>query len=554
MLDQRLIDYITDSRKVNYGDKQIRESLLAAGWDTDKINESFLYIDGNENSNKIKNPIIPFGVIILILIIMIILVFFVVKTVNHNMIEKPLKETNEKENMGMKNTNESELLLINDINKSNMNKSLNTLDYKNDTTNNTILSCNDSDGGKNYTVSGNLTIKENNNGKIYFSNLFDLCNGSILNEYYCQGNKALSELHNCTHGCDKGSCSLCPVYEYPPNFCQNGSLIIEGVDNNGCSLPYTCNFLKKSCTDNDNGLNYTVKGTAQLVDSNGRNFTSTDYCISSYDLIEYGCNGSVLFSKNINCPSIISNGICENSICKPSCISVETCASKGKKCGILLNDCEESVSCGNCEVGYLCNRGQCVEDLGEKIVKVMVINFNPLLKSKDNVVLTQFYNWNNPDSLLYGYIKDMNEASGAFIKYEIVKNFSVDDFPIKADGFDYTESTYLDCLSDPTHNICHNPDSVDYNKILLDFNVCDMVNSGEITEVWLFGGPWFGYWEANMAGTGAWWTNGPVVTETTCNKPVHIMGFNYERGVAEMLEDFGHRTEGTLSNILEDGM
>jgi hypothetical protein len=51
----------------------------------------------------------------------------------------------------------------------------------------------------------------------------------------------------------------------------------------------------------------------------------------------------------------------------------------------------------------------------------------------------------------------------------------------------------------------------------------------------------------NQAGTNSFSTNGPVVYGTSCNKPMNIMGFSYERQLGEMVEDLFHRTEGTMS-------
>jgi hypothetical protein len=90
---------------------------------------------------------------------------------------------------------------------------------------------------------------------------------------------------------------------------------------------------------------------------------------------------------------------------------------------------------------------------------------------------------------------------------------------------------------------------IDYKKMLEANHVCERVNAGEFSEVWVFGGPWMGMYEANMAGSGAWFTNGDIIQGTSCTKPIHIMGFSYERTVSEMLEDLGHRTEGTMNNV-----
>src|SRR5262249_36871136 len=54
-----------------------------------------------------------------------------------------------------------------------------------------------------------------------------------------------------------------------------------------------------------------------------------------------------------------------------------------------------------------------------------------------------------------------------------------------------------------------------------------------------------------MAGQGAFYINGGVfgADKVKCKRAFAIMGFNYERGVAEMLHDLCHRTESTMSRV-----
>lgn len=186
-----------------------------------------------------------------------------------------------------------------------------------------------------------------------------------------------------------------------------------------------------------------------------------------------------------------------------------------------------------------------VETIGQKTNKVLVIEFNPILSGGQK--LNVYKNWNNPQTLELSYIQELKNLSGNYADYQIVQRIVVDAFPKLNDGFLYTESVFLECLSNPAS--CHNPWLVDYLKILNDYGVCDRVNSGEINELWLWGGPYFGYWEAIMTGPGAFSTNAPPLVGSNCTKNLHIMGFNYERGVSEMVEDFGHRFEGTMRHV-----
>ena len=179
--------------------------------------------------------------------------------------------------------------------------------------------------------------------------------------------------------------------------------------------------------------------------------------------------------------------------------------------------------------------------------KVMALIFNPIIESQGGKKLTEVKGWNDPVSLDSTYINDIRAVSGGYVNYQITVSQEIDDVPTKTDGSRYTDQTYLDCLSNSA--TCHNPDGVDYLKILAEYGVCDKRNNGEIDELWVWGGPYFGYYESMLAGPGAFWYNAPPLGGSTCNKQLPIMGFNYERGVSEMIEDMGHRTESVMRQV-----
>jgi len=84
-------------------------------------------------------------------------------------------------------------------------------------------------------------------------------------------------------------------------------------------------------------------------------------------------------------------------------------------------------------------------------------------------------------------------------------------FRPKADGFVYTADSFM--ASWRAGRGFHNPDGVDYQRLLREFDVIPMVNSGKIDEVWLFGFPYAGYYESIMAGPGAVWCNAPPLPD-----------------------------------------
>lgn len=180
---------------------------------------------------------------------------------------------------------------------------------------------------------------------------------------------------------------------------------------------------------------------------------------------------------------------------------------------------------------------------------VLAITHDPVLRSKGNRTVREVFGWNETMALAKAYIEDIRECSYGYANYHVVEHIVVDGFPIKRDGFRYTEFSYLEAWR--TRKF-HDPDGVDYLQLVREFNLIAQINSGKIDEVWLFGHPYGGYWESVMVGPDAFWCNAPPLSGTEqCSRRFVIMGFNFERGVGEMLEDLGHRAESILYKVFE---
>lgn len=179
--------------------------------------------------------------------------------------------------------------------------------------------------------------------------------------------------------------------------------------------------------------------------------------------------------------------------------------------------------------------------------KVLVLNFDPIIKSEGNKRLHEVGKWNDPHYLAEAYAADLRECSGGFARFNIVEWKDIDAFPIKKDGFRYTEDEYLKCMR--AGKGWHQPDAVDYKALIRDYNLDKRVASGEIDEVWMFSMPYSGTWESTMAGRGAYFCNSDPIPNVDCPRIFIIMGYNYERGVGEMLEDQGHRTESIMTHV-----
>jgi hypothetical protein len=179
--------------------------------------------------------------------------------------------------------------------------------------------------------------------------------------------------------------------------------------------------------------------------------------------------------------------------------------------------------------------------------KVLVLNFDPIVRSEGDRPLHEVLRWNDPRALTDEYIADLEECSGGYVHHEIVEWRDVDAYPLKEDGFRYTEDEYLRCWR--ARGGFHEPDRVDYRAIFDEYGIPERVERGEIDEVWAWAFPYSGFLESTMAGQGAYFCNSQPVRGIPTSRIFITMGFNYERGVGEMLEDFGHRTESIMRHV-----
>jgi hypothetical protein len=173
-------------------------------------------------------------------------------------------------------------------------------------------------------------------------------------------------------------------------------------------------------------------------------------------------------------------------------------------------------------------------------IGVEVLDFDPL--TDGGQPLTVVRGWNDPAALHPQYISDVATASAGIVKQQVVHVTVVRDYPVKSGGFRFTNETYQSCFVDEPPGYC--TALIDYGAVLnTAFNAgtksaCDMLRTGRIDEIWLWGGPWFGYLEWQL-----------VTPQSLCpavRKPFAVMGFSYERGEPEMLHDLGHRAEGLI--------
>lgn len=183
--------------------------------------------------------------------------------------------------------------------------------------------------------------------------------------------------------------------------------------------------------------------------------------------------------------------------------------------------------------------------------RVSLIIHNPTIPSEGGKKLNQALNWNDPDQLCQDYIADLRDISYGYANYEIVERIEVNKFPVKQDGFAYQGDDFVQAWR--AKKGFHEPDAVNYDALLQEFDMVNKINKDLVDEFWLFAFPYAGYWESTMGGPGAFWCNSKPLTQTAnASKRFVIMGFNYQRGVGEMLEAFGHRAESIIQHVFRN--
>jgi len=161
--------------------------------------------------------------------------------------------------------------------------------------------------------------------------------------------------------------------------------------------------------------------------------------------------------------------------------------------------------------------------------KVFLLIFNPTIDQDGvPVKLTNYLSWQNPDTISESLVPVFPTVSQGFLSYSISERQEVNGWPTKVDGFVYNQASYLQCWQD--HSTCHAQDAADFQKMFSDYGIC----SKNVDEVWVWGGPWFGYPEHQVV--------------NFCGKSQFVMGFNYERNFDEALHNFGHRMEFVTSD------
>ncbi len=187
--------------------------------------------------------------------------------------------------------------------------------------------------------------------------------------------------------------------------------------------------------------------------------------------------------------------------------------------------------------------------------RVLVLNIDPILEAHGNQRLHQYLGWNDPHALTAAYLNDLSTASGGYVQWQVAATVDLDLWPAAIDGFRYTDTSYLQSWSNSQQYPWHTPNGADYDA-LLDLPLVALGNKtahqmaacGEVDEIVVWGAPYMSIvYESRMVGSTAYWCNAPALTRNS--RLYVVMGLNYERGVAEAVHSFGHRSESILTHV-----
>jgi hypothetical protein len=184
--------------------------------------------------------------------------------------------------------------------------------------------------------------------------------------------------------------------------------------------------------------------------------------------------------------------------------------------------------------------------------RVLVLNLDPVIEVENGKRLNEVMRWHDPRLLNQAYLDALSEASGGIVQWQVTDWHDLDLWPVKKDGFQYTDEAYLQSAHDSESYPWHQPDGIDYDA-LIDLRLPDgntphgLAADRHVDEIICWAFPYSGFYESRMVGSTAYWCNSePLIRDS---RLYVVMGMNPERGVAEALHSFGHRSESILTKV-----
>lgn len=195
----------------------------------------------------------------------------------------------------------------------------------------------------------------------------------------------------------------------------------------------------------------------------------------------------------------------------------------------------------------------------QRTVKVALVLQNPVIDSTGMRKIHQVRGWADPVALSNQLIQEFLEASDGVVKFQIVETYDDAKIFSRMDGQFMTVDTLIYYFSDLSRLYGRTTPGTlqylsevqgrvkfDYNAMIDYYDFDTKRNNGVIDEVWVYAYPFAAMYESQLVGPNAFWWNSPPLAHPGLEKLLSVMGLNYERGIPEAMESFGHRMESAL--------
>lgn len=194
---------------------------------------------------------------------------------------------------------------------------------------------------------------------------------------------------------------------------------------------------------------------------------------------------------------------------------------------------------------------------GRRVVKVAVAGYEPVLQTTNgapcNTVYWRVCGWYNPTDVIEYAMAACAAAWDGAVEFKIVHWTNVNMFPYLSTTNRWGERRYqtdnehywVEYTSGWKYGGTPTPDAkmgdIGYWVMLTnDFpHLLAMVDREEVDTIFTPGGPYFGMWETQMAGKGAYWCNSGGLP-TTNERLVVIGGIGYTERKGSGLHNYGH--------------
>ena len=196
---------------------------------------------------------------------------------------------------------------------------------------------------------------------------------------------------------------------------------------------------------------------------------------------------------------------------------------------------------------------------GRKLSRVAVVIYDPILESQGGKRLTEHLKANDPVEYSRILANVIREASWGYVNYEIVDFIQVDGFPVKADGFRYTDESFLEVRKTEKWQ----PSTSSYRGFFEENKLLDRFKTGELNELWVWGAGGMHMDEfamfipnryARFGPTDNPWLYRPYDIPPEIGRTTFVMGFNYEVGPDNMVHSYTHRVESMAALAFGDGV